>query len=122
MAYIEADCSLIKKDGEVIGVSLVAQPQTEAERYCASMPKQLVDGTGTIEFEDGKIIFDNPDGGGYPGKVSFTIDEESSTALQELLTGDGELGLYNDGILTPGFKIVPEEMKDEGEKTGLVRL
>ena len=122
MAYIKADCSIIKKDGQVIGVSLVAQPQTEAERYCASMPKQLVDGKGDIKFEGGKIIFNNPDGGGFPGEVSFSIEDDAAKELQAILNGDQKLGLYNDGFLTPGFKIVPEGMKDEGEKTELERL
>jgi hypothetical protein len=122
MSYIEADCSLIKNDGQIIGVSLVAQPQTEAERYCASMPKQLVDGDGDIKFEDGKIIFHNPDGGGFPGEVSFSIEEEDSAALQAVLNGDRKLGLYNDGFMTPGFKIVLEGMEKDGEKTELTRL
>lgn len=118
MSYIEADCSLIKKDGQIIGVSLVAQPQTEAEMFCGSMPKQLVDGKGDIKFEDGKVTFVNP----REGEVSFSIENGDASALQSILNGDKKLGLYRDGFLTPGFKIVLEGMEKEGEKTELTRI
>lgn len=122
MAYIKADCSLIKKDGQVIGVSLVAQPQIQAKKYCNTMPAQLAARQGEIKFEDGKIIFCNPDGDGYPGEVSFFIEDGDATALQSILEGEQDLGIYDDGVQTPGFKIVPEEMKEEGQKTQLTRL
>jgi hypothetical protein len=118
MSYIEVDCSLIKKDGRVIGVSLVAQPQTEAEFFCASMPKQLEESKGEIKFEKGKVIFVNP----IEGEVSFSIENNDASALRAILNGDQRLGLYDDSCLTPGFRIVPEGMDKEGEKVSLTRL
>lgn len=119
MSYIEADCSLIKKDGELIGLSLVAQPQAEAEFFCASFPRQLVDGKGDIEIKGGvKVTFIDP----KEGSVSFSIEFEDATALQELLSGNGKLEIHPDGILTPGFKITREGMKDEGEKSQIDRI
>lgn len=118
MSYIEADCSLIKNNGEIIGVSLIPQYQTEAQMFCASIPRQLVNGGGDIKFEDGKITFVNPD----EGEVSFTIENDDASALQAVFNGGQELGLYSDGIDQPGFKIVLKGMKNDGEKTALTRL
>ena len=118
MSCIEAECSIIKKDGEIIGVSLVAMPQTEAEKFCDSMPQKIVDGNGDINFEDGRINFVNPG----EGEVSFSIEMNEAFALQSVLNGDKELGLYRDGLLASGFKIVFKGMEDEGEKVKLTRL
>lgn len=123
MSYIEADCLLIKKNGQVIGVCLVAQPQTIAEKYCNTMPEQLAAGTGKIKFGDSKITFYNPAADGYPGEVSFSIEDDDAAALQSILNGEQELGIYNDdGLQTSGFKIVPEVMEEEDERTQLIRL
>jgi len=116
--YIEADCFLIKKGGQIIGISLIAQPQTEAEMFCASMPKQIVDGGGDIKFEDGKITFVNP----CEGDVSFSIKSEDASALRAILNGNRQLGLYRDGMLTSGFKIVLDGMEEEDERVELTRL
>jgi hypothetical protein len=119
MPYIEADCSILKKDDEVLGVSLIAQPQTEAEFFCGSMPRQIAEKKGDIKIEDGKIIFVNP----LEGEVSFSISDEDGTKLKELMKSGRKFGIYNDGCLTPGFKIVPVEMEHEKlERVELERL
>lgn len=119
MASIEAICSIIKKAGQVIGFSLVAEPQNKAECFCRSMPTHLIQKTGSIEFKNGKITFIHP----QEGEVSFVIDNTDASILQELLShSDDDLGLYNDGLLTPGFKIVMSGMENEGEKIKLERI
>lgn len=118
MSYIEVDCSLIKYEGQVIGVSLIADAQTEAEMFCNSMPRQLVDGKADIKFEDGRVTFVNPG----EGQVAFIINKQDAQALQDLLSRDTGLAIYKDGLLTPGFKIVPWQMAEVGEKIELTRI
>ncbi len=118
MSYIEADCSLIKKNGRLVGLSLVAQPQSEAEIFCNSMPKQLVEGSGNIKLGNGKLTFVNSN----KDEVSFAISDDDATAVHELLTGkNGELEIHRDGFFTPGFRIVRAGQK-EGERISLKRV
>jgi len=61
MSNLYINCSLIKKDGKIIGVSITVEPQSSVEsfNFCRSIPKYLIDNSG-IRFGDGKITFINP--------------------------------------------------------------
>lgn len=109
-----------KKDGKLIGISLVAEPQTEAEMFCSSFPKQLTKRKGRIIVLLGKVAFINPMERAF---VLFAIEDEDASNLNSMLHDESiTLGLYNDGILTPGFKITLRGMQGEGEKHELERI
>jgi len=113
MAKPEIDFCIIRDKEKIIGFSLVACAQTEAEYFCAKFPKALVEGKADIKFKKGTIIFEYPE----EGTCDFEIGAEDVKTLKNLLEGKEEkFGLYNDGFLTPGFKIVLEGMQDSGEK------
>ena len=120
---IEAICSLIKKDNAVIGVSLVAKPQCEAEIFCSYFPASFVEKKSFIKFLGTKkmghqvITFSLPN----RGDVGFLIEVADATALQKVLQNQ-EISLYPDGYMTPGFKIVPDGMDKVGEKVELCKI
>ncbi len=122
MAYIEATCSLLKKDGQLIGVSLVAEPQTEAEIFCASFPKKLSDEKDQAQIgirNDTQLTFIHP----KEGEVSFALPDDDIEAVRQLITGkSGNLGLYRDGFMTPGFKIALQDDEKNVEREPLQRV
>ena len=69
MARPEVELSLIKNDGKLIGFSLVALPQTEAEYFCARFPKALVDKQADIVIKGKKVVFKHP----TEGECTFTL-------------------------------------------------
>lgn len=110
MSHIDAKCSLIVVNGAVIGISLVAEPQCEAEMFCASLPRLIINDSAKIVFGEGTINFVHP----VEGTVSFEIEAEDARALSEVFNGSQRLGFYSAGTLTPGFKIVPQGMEHVG--------
>ena len=112
--YVEVSLTLIKNDGKLVGFSLVAEPQTEAEYFCARMPKALQDQSAKIDFAEDVVTFTHP----TEGSCSFTLPREDIESLQLFVN---QLGPYKgkkyagskDGFLTPGFKITLEGEKGE---------
>ena len=106
MARFETDFEVIKNEsGEVCGFSLVAQPQFEAEVFCSTFPKALLDGKSDIKFEGNEIVFVHPNCD-FSGRCAHKLDAADIAALQELLSGKHRLKLERAGFFTPGFKIV----------------
>ena len=120
--YIEVNCALLKREGTLIGLSLIAEPQTEAERFCQSFPKGIRDDTADIKCENGTVSFIHP----RDGSVSFKVGDEDAVSVQAMLAGEfGELDLLRDehAVLCPGFKLIRAGMKDgRVERTDLERL
>ncbi len=121
MAKPEIDFCIIRDKEKTIGFSLVSCAQTEAEYFCAKFPKALVEGKADIKFKKGTVTFEYPE----EGTCDFEIGAEDVKTLKNLLEGKGEykdrkLSFYNDGFLTPGFKLVLEGMKDLGEKDPVI--
>ncbi|HHE76854.1 MAG TPA: hypothetical protein ENL27_02645 [Candidatus Parcubacteria bacterium] len=115
---IEVNCALIKEGSGLIGLSLISEPQTEAEIFCASMPNQLIKNQGSIELTEDGIRFINP----RVGEVSFFVSPEDLKALRELFSGErGKIGILRDGFLTPGFKIVLVGKENAGQRIRLRR-
>ena len=107
MARFETDFEVLKNEaGEVSGLSLIAQPQTEAEAFCGTFPKALVGGNADIKFEGEEIVFDHPTCD-YQGRCAHKLDDVDSASLRELFSGKHQLKLERAGFLTPGFKILP---------------
>ena len=106
MARFEVDFEVIKNEnGEVQGLSLIAQPQTEAEVFCSTFPRALIDQKADIKFESDEIVFDHPTCD-FSGRCAHKVSETDSAALKELLSGKHQLKLEKAGFFTPGFKIV----------------
>lgn len=122
MAMIEAELCFIKEDGRLIGFSVVAEPQAEAEFFCAAMPEALVKRTAHIFIDATGLVFQHP----REGRCSFEIEQRDVETLKQLLEGGGayagaKLGLYRAGFLTPGFKIVLEGKQDAGVNSEPIR-
>ena len=105
MARFETDFEVLKNDGKVIGFSLIAQPQFEAEVFCNTFPKALLDRESNIKFEGNEIVFVHPNCD-FSGRCAHKLDAADIAALQELLSGKHRLKLERAGFFTPGFKIV----------------
>ncbi len=96
-------------NGQVVGFSLVADAQTEAEEYVRTLQKALPAQTATWLIEGNKIVFNHPTCPNFGGNHEFTADPQELTELQQVLQGSrGQLTITSKGValLTPGFKIV----------------
>lgn len=125
MSNIEVVCSLIKNEGKVIGLSLVAEFQTEAEMFCSALIRQIINSKEGISRGDDKICFFLIKYGRHPTiteQVEFQIDDKDASDLFEAIGPTKDVGLYKDGMLAPGFKMVPVGMENTGEKFELKRL
>ena len=111
MSNIEANCSLVKKDGRVIGITLTPTSQVESEMFCGRMPKRFVKGKGEIRFEAGVMSFvDTED----ERVASFSIGREDAISLQSAFNGERKLVISEYGLFT-GFLIIIEGMEEESE-------
>jgi len=118
---IEARCCLIVHEGTLIGVSLIAEGQSQAESFCSCFPREFIFKKSTIEIESLNIIFRDSNG----NTCSFSLPEEYFEELRILLlkTSEDSLAISHDGILTPGFKItLDEKRKEKGERIKLTQL
>jgi hypothetical protein len=122
MAYIEAECFLVFDERGLIGLSLIAMPQTEAECFCRTLPRQLQEGRGNIDLNGGILTFVNPD---EKTEVSFLVVKEYEDNFEQLWNGNhGQTFSYHrDGFLTPGFKLVlTGREEDRGKRVKLGRF
>jgi len=108
MAKFEIDFEVIKnKEGEVRGLSLIAQPQTEVEVFCSTFPKALVGREADIKFEDDEIVFNHPTCD-FSGRCAHKVSNADSVALQVLVSGKRHqlklVKLEKAGFLTPGVQ------------------
>ena len=123
MAYYEIDFCIIRDEGgKIIGFSVVAQPQTEAEMFCGAFPKALFDNKADIIVEEETIVFKASEN----DKCSFDVGRQDAEILDNFLHCRGDyqgerLNLCRDGILTPGFKIVLKGMNDFGKKDSAIQ-
>jgi len=108
MSTFETDFEVLKDEaGNVNGFSLIAQPQTEAEVFCETFPKALMQHKADINFEGEEIVFDHPTCR-YQGRCAHKMDNAEGASLQEFLCGEQKKKLERAGFLTSGFKIVQE--------------
>jgi hypothetical protein len=120
--YYEIDFGIYSNpDGAIVGFSLVAEPQTEAEEFCSTLPKAFKEGRGSMDIVPDvggkyKIIFAN-EGCCFGGTFEVMVTEEQGKAIQELWKDTQKLGLYKDGLFGPGFKIVLISEKDKAPDT-----
>lgn len=122
MAAIEAKLTFIKEDGKLIGFSVVAEPQTEAEYFCAKMPNALANQKADIDVAGSTITFTHPE----EGSCSFEVDPEDAKTFKQFSENKGpykgtKCGLHKAGFLTPGFKIALEGKEDSGEEGEPIR-
>ncbi|MFC1629765.1 hypothetical protein ACFL11_00875 [Patescibacteria group bacterium] len=114
----EIDFSLLAdEEGRIVGISLVAQPQTEAEIFCSSFPGALIDEKASIGIEGsdemGKRVDFNHPTCAFAGTYSVDVTPEQAETIKTLLADDDNLALCRDGAMTPGFKIVLLKEKDK---------
>lgn len=116
--YYEIDFGIYSNpDGAIVGFSLVAEAQTEAEEFCSTLPKAFKEGRGSMDIVPDvggkcKIIFTN-ELGCFSGTFEIVVTEEQGNAIKELWRDTKKLGLYKDGLFTPGFKIILISEKDK---------
>lgn len=102
---IEADFEILKNGtGEIIGLSLIARPQTEAEEFCGTFIKALVEGKADIKFSDKEIIFEHPTCI-FGRECIYEINPKEAVSLEKVLHSK-KLKAERAGFLTPGFKII----------------
>ncbi len=102
------------KNGEVVGFSLLAQPQAEAEEFCKTFPRALILGKADIRVEDEEIIFDHPTCF-FEGICTHKVNTTDASSLQKILKlKEGKkarkkqkkkLRIEMIGSFSPGFKI-----------------
>jgi hypothetical protein len=121
MAYIEAECFLVFDEEGLIGLSLIAMPQTEAEYFCGTLPKQLQEGRGDIDLNGGILTFVNPD---EKAEVSFLVAKEYEGDFKQLWNGNHgqKFSYHRDGFVTPGFKFVLTGQEDPGKRVKLEKF
>lgn len=105
---IETNFKVLKDEqGEVIGFSLIAKPQAEAELFCSSFPKALLNDQAEIKFDIStqEIVFDFPDCK-VKGRCAHKLEKEEFIVLSVMLNSkEDRLQVSKAGMLTPGFKI-----------------
>lgn len=117
MSYTEVECALVKKDGQIIGLTLVAPPKTQSEMFCDNMMGQLVDGHGHIKFTHRKVTFTSSD----LGDVSFLIEDDDAGVLQSILGDNKKTNISILDFPRQGFKIAIDGIEEE-ERTNLIRV
>lgn len=96
---------------KVVGFSLMAGPQTEAECFVQTMPRALKEGTAQIEIKEGTITFSHPTCPIFGGDHQFQADAQELAQLQEIVDGShGKVKFSTKNLfnLGPAFKIVLE--------------
>lgn len=110
MAWPRLETSLIFQDDVLRGLSVIAEPQTEAEMFCVSFPRKLlgkIPGDAEIAVRDGTLVLiDDHEEVGW-----FSLLEQHRALVDDFLNSNGRYAgashsLCHDGLLTPGFKIV----------------
>jgi hypothetical protein len=105
MSAIETEFKVLKDDqGRIIGFSLIAQPQREAEVFCGTFPQALVQKKADIVFQETEIVFEHPTCR-FSGRCAHHVESEDLKALNAILNGDRKLHIERAGFLTPGFQI-----------------
>lgn len=117
MATPQVDVNMLQDSstGELIGVSFEAQPQTEAEDFCATLPRLLAEGNADIGVKDGIMRVTHP----MWGIVSTRLMPGTEEALRALLEGEelmitrhplsftGEIRLHRKGTDATAAKKIP---------------
>lgn len=97
----------VVKDGDrIVGVQLVANPQTEAEEFVSGMLWGLKHASASIRFVNGKLAFSYVDSDGSGEHV--VTPQPSEVGQLEDLFGDPEAmwETKRAGHLTPGFRYI----------------
>jgi len=110
---------VFRESGVLVGFSVLAGPQAEAEFFCRAMPMALGSGVGKALVERNKVAFVHP----KEGTCRFEVPEEDARALDQLFKGEGlyrgqKLSYQDASILTPGFKYTLAGKEDAGEACG----
>ena len=97
MPEIEANLSLFKKEGSLIGFSLIAEDQYDAEVFCSDFILKLITGgAGIYQLNTNEIVFITASN----KFVSFLIEQEDILAIRDLLSLKS--GMLN--IIACGYK------------------
>lgn len=120
MPEIEANLSLFKKEGSLIGFSLIAEDQYDAEVFCSNFMQKLITGNaGVYQLNTNEIAFITSSN----KYVSFYLDEEDIQAMKDLFSlKRGNLDIIHCSHLNGGFKLFIENYPKEYETIPLLRV
>lgn len=110
MHRFEMDFEFLKDEaGNVNGFSLVAQPHTESEFFCATFPRAFTAGEADIDFKEDEILFKHPKCQ-FSGTHQQKIDPEEMKLfakwLEEVKQKGHKVTFVGVASFTPGFKLV----------------
>jgi len=106
MNHCEINFEILRNNAKkIIGIQLIAEPQTEAEYFCAKFPRGLMDKKSDIQFNDGKMILTHE----TEGEHEIELNESDLREIHELLNGSKKKKLEKTAVLTPGFRIILDE-------------
>ena len=116
---IEAKLRIFKADGLVVGFSIIAEPQTEAQTFCDEMPRALRAGTGKAAANGTRVTFTCPS----EGDCHFEVPKEDADMLGRLFTeqepySNIKLKLERIRNWTSGFKYIIDGQEKSGVEYG----
>ena len=94
-------------DGKVIGISLVAGPESYSEDFIERFPKALVEKEATISIDGQKLVFEGPTFSGNMRRFEFIPTPEELEGLEaSIFAKDKKPTLEPEPFsLTPGFRL-----------------
>lgn len=117
MAAPELDVSVLQDSdtGALIGVSFEARPQSEAEDFCATLPRLLAEGQAGIRVENGMMRVTHPTWGvvssrlplGTESALKALLEGKDLTVTRARLSFTGEIMLHGKGANAEGAKKIP---------------
>lgn len=119
MPEIKANLSLFKKEGSLIGFSLIAEDQYDAEVFCSNfMQKLITENAGVYQLNTNEIAFITSSN----KYVSFYLDEEDILAMIDLFSlRRGKLNIIDCSHLS-GFKLFTGNNLEGYETIPLLRV
>ncbi len=120
MPEIEANLSLFKKEGSLIGFSLIAGQQFDAEVFCSDfILKLFTNNAGIYQLDNNGIVFITSS----KKHVSFLIESEDITAMRDLLSLNSDmLSIIDCSHLSGGFKLFKRNHHKDYEIIPLSRV
>ncbi|OGY47589.1 MAG: hypothetical protein A3J62_00160 [Candidatus Buchananbacteria bacterium RIFCSPHIGHO2_02_FULL_38_8] len=115
----EINFQVLRDGGQVVGFSLVPNPETLSELFCKRLQRGLVSGKAEIKIEVEEIIFSIPDGQ-KRDEFRAKVAAEDLIAIVKLLAADRakdpeliirdepfDLTCYGFRVTLPGYENIP---------------
>ncbi|MEK7607999.1 MAG: hypothetical protein AAB495_00230 [Patescibacteria group bacterium] len=107
-------CLLRDEEGGFVGISVLAEAENMAERFCELMPHALEGDPASVGVQEQTLFFVCS---GAPAACYFDLDEETAKLVRDFINMEGDFSDFDQSIcednsLTPGFKIVISGKED----------